>query len=89
MLNISIKFNFIFPCILENFITCLDSAYRVNESLVNGLPKIPAQVIGYKYALKIFQLLQTNNKVINESWNGSMNVTYAYGGKLNDGKLVE
>lgn len=37
----------------------LDSAFRLNESLINDLPKIPAQVIGYKYALKIFQLLQS------------------------------
>lgn len=65
-----------------------DSAFRVKESLVHGLPKIPAQVIGYEHALKIFKLLMLNEKVANESWSGGMNVTYTYGGKLTDEKLV-
>ncbi len=82
LLNIKIKWFF-------KIYQQTDSAFRLNESLINDLPKIPAQVIGYKYALKIFQLLQSNDRVTNESWIGKMNVTYTYGGKLNNGKFVK
>ena len=68
-----------------NFVN-IESAFRINEVEAQDLPKIQAQVIGYKYALKIFQLLEQNKKVLNDSWTGKMNVTYTYGGKLNDDK---
>jgi hypothetical protein len=66
----------------------VSGAFREKDSSIHGLPKIPAQVIGYKYAQQIFELLEGKMKV-NSSWAGIMNVTYTYGGKLNDGKLVE
>ena len=50
-----------------------------------GLPKIPAQVIGYKLAEKILKLIE-NNKLVKDGWAGEMNVTYSYGGKLSDKK---
>lgn len=63
------------------------SAYRRNESDHEklGLPNIPAQVIGYGLAEKIFRLLE-NNKKVYSSWNGELNTSYTYGGKLDKGR---
>ena len=64
-----------------------DSVFRLNQSDIHGLPKIPAQVIGYGLAIELFKLFDENSKVI-DSWAGIMKVTYTYGGKLKDGKYV-
>lgn len=56
--------------------------FRVDESKVNGLPKIPAQVIGYGLAIELFKLIEPNQNEVKDSWAGIMGVNYTYGGKM-------
>jgi hypothetical protein len=66
-----------------------DYVFR-NERLASKiLPKIPAQVIGYKIAAELFKLIdKMNNISIPDSWLGDLNVTYSLGGPLKQNKTV-
>jgi len=64
----------------------LEYAYR-NLTNANKLPNIPAQVIGYGVAYDIFKLLEINSNPVKIEWQGEMNMTYTYGGSLQDGRL--
>ena len=43
-------------------------------------------MIGYGVAFEIFKLLEYNANNVSKEWNGELNVTYTYGGKLKDGR---
>lgn len=58
-------------------------AYRIDENKAN-LPKIHAQVIGYRVAYDLLKLIEHNNNTVIDSWKGEFNLTYTYGGKLKD-----
>jgi hypothetical protein len=50
---------------------------------------IPAQVIGYGLAYRIFKLMEANGLAVrDENWKGEFNMTYTYGGKLEAGRLL-
>ena len=73
-----------------NFIFLIPTAYayRIDEKEAS-LPKIPAQVIGYGLAKRLFAMMKNNIEVKSETWKGELeNTIYTYGGKLADGKLV-
>jgi len=52
------------------------------------LPKIPAQCIGYSVAYQIFKLMLRNQNPVGEDWRGDFNITYTYGGKLDNDRLL-
>ena len=62
-------------------------AYRLNESRVKTLPKITAQVVGYEVAYDLFKLMEVNNNPVPIDWTGEMNMTYSYGGRLNNDRF--
>jgi hypothetical protein len=62
-------------------------AYRSIDE--NRLPKIPAQVVGYKIAAEIFNLLDIDkSKPVPADWKGELNATYVFGGVLKNGKFL-
>lgn len=63
-------------------------AYRLNESRVNSLPKITAQVVGYEVAYDLFKQMEVNNNPVPIDWTGEMNMTYSYGGRLNNDRFL-
>jgi hypothetical protein len=64
----------------------LEYSYRLNEKKLNFLPKIPAQVIGYSIAYKLFKLMAKNKNPVPDNWQGDLNITYTFGGKLDNNK---
>lgn len=73
---------------LTPFYPSNEYGYRIDDDKVNEiLPNIPAQVIGYSVAYDLFKLIENNVQVKNE-WKGELNMSYTYGGKLKDNKLI-
>ncbi len=52
------------------------------------MPNIPAQVIGYNDAWKLFELIEFNKNEVTNNWKGEFNLTYTYGGKLRDNRKI-
>ena len=50
-----------------------------------NLSNIPSQVINYKIAYDLLNLI-SDNKEVENNWKGELNLTYSYGGKLRNGK---
>lgn len=63
-------------------------AYREDELKNTELPRIVAQVIGYRDAKIIFELLKINVPCSDSDWIGTMDVTYTYGGPLVNSKSL-
>ena len=55
----------------------------MDEKESTELPNIVAQVIGYDHAKLIFEAME-GNEIVDDTWKGTMNVQYSYGGSLNN-----
>ncbi len=68
----------------------IESAYRLNDTDLPGMPKIMAQCIGYGLASEIFNLFDIDSSSghrVPQNWTGFLsNVTYSFGGKLKENK---
>ncbi|CAF0930021.1 unnamed protein product [Brachionus calyciflorus] len=73
---------------LTPFYPSNEYGYRLEDEIAdNLLPKIPAQVIGYAVAYDLFKQIE-NNKPVKNEWRGELNMSYTYGGKLKDNRLI-
>lgn len=52
------------------------------------LPKIAAQVIGYKIAEELFNLILDTSQLAPEKWRGQLNVRYTFGGAFKSNKKL-
>ena len=52
------------------------------------MPKIEAQVIGYKIAEELFGLLVETSDLSPQDWHGQLNARYSFGGALKDNKTI-